>query len=110
MCYDLIVLVLATVKLSRQPSKSPLKERLRTQGLLYFAVATMANILPMVCTLHVPFITIYSSSVSTGFCFPWFRRYDHSLSVASVIQHKPGMVGVTGVFGKPVVRGGVYAI
>ena len=62
MCYDLIVLVLSTVKLSRQPSKSPLKERLRTQGLLYFTVATMANILPMVCTLHVRhhlFIVIY---------------------------------------------------
>jgi len=47
-CYDLLVFVLSIVKLSRQPSKSPLNEHLRAQGLLYFAVATMANVLPMV--------------------------------------------------------------
>ena len=57
MCYDLIVLVLSIVNLSRQSSKSPLKDRLRAQGLLYFAIATMANILPIVCTARVPFTT-----------------------------------------------------
>ncbi|KAI9567132.1 hypothetical protein HD554DRAFT_1027648 [Boletus coccyginus] len=44
MCYDLLVLVLSVVKLSYQPSTSPLKERLRTQGILYFAVAAIINI------------------------------------------------------------------
>ena len=44
MCYDFLVLVLSIVKLSKQPSKSPLKERLRAQGLLYFVVAAMAYI------------------------------------------------------------------
>ena len=110
MCYDFFVLTLSTVKLSRQPSKSPLKERLRAQGLLYFVIATTANMLPMVCTPHIPFTVIYSPSLSTGFCFPWFRRYDHSLFVAPIIQRTTGMVDVTGTFGKPVVRGGVYII
>ncbi|KAI9462606.1 hypothetical protein HD554DRAFT_1452003 [Boletus coccyginus] len=47
-CYDLLVLVLSVVKLSYQPSKSPLKEHLRAQGILYFTVAAIANIPPMV--------------------------------------------------------------
>ncbi|KAG8215902.1 hypothetical protein J3R82DRAFT_7872, partial [Butyriboletus roseoflavus] len=50
MCYDLIVFVLSVVKLSKQPSDS-LKERLRAQGLLYFAVVATANILPTVWTV-----------------------------------------------------------
>lgn len=52
MCYDLLVLVLSIAKLSKQPSNSPLKERLRVQGLLYFAVAAVANVLPTVRTLR----------------------------------------------------------
>ena len=48
MCYDFLALVLSIVKLSRQPSKSPLKERLRAQGLSYFAVVTVTCIPPMV--------------------------------------------------------------
>jgi hypothetical protein len=75
MCYDLIVLVLSIVKLSRQSCKSPLKDRLRAQGLLYFAVATMANIPPIVCTPHASFIIIYSSLLSTGLFFPWSQRH-----------------------------------
>ncbi|KAF8551250.1 hypothetical protein OG21DRAFT_1499250 [Imleria badia] len=47
-CYDFIVLVLSILKLSKEPSKSALKERLRAQGLSYFTIATMANILPTV--------------------------------------------------------------
>ena len=111
MCYDLLVLVLSTAKLSRQPSKSPLKERLLAQGLLYFAIATMANILPMVRTTHAPFTIIYLSLSSTGFFFPWFQWYDHALFfVACMIQRMAGMVNVTGPFGKLVVRGGVCMI
>lgn len=52
MCYDFLVLILSIVKLSTQPSKSRLGERLRAQGLLYFAVAAIAYILPTVWTLH----------------------------------------------------------
>jgi hypothetical protein len=110
MCYDLIVLVLSIVKLSRQSCKSPLKDRLRAQGLLYFAVATMANIPPIVCTPHASFIIIYSSLLSTGLFFPWSQRYDHSLLVGSIIQLTTGMAGITGTFGKPMVRGGVCMI
>jgi len=50
-CYDLLVLVLSIVKLSKQPSNSPLKERLRTQGLSYFAVAALANSFPTIFAL-----------------------------------------------------------
>ncbi|KAI9462117.1 hypothetical protein HD554DRAFT_1476745 [Boletus coccyginus] len=50
MCYDLLVLLLTVVKLSYQPSKSPLKERLYAQGILYFTVAATVNLLPMVFT------------------------------------------------------------
>jgi len=78
MCYDLLVLLLSVVKLSYEPSKSPLKERLRAQGILYFIVAAIANVLPMVCTPLAP-SAITHSSLSTGFCFPWFRQYDRSL-------------------------------
>lgn len=62
-CYDLTVLVLSILRLSKEPSKSALKERLRAQGLLYFAVATIANVLPTVWTLHVPLPCVYSSSL-----------------------------------------------
>lgn len=47
-CYDFLVLILSIVKLSKRQPQSPLMERLRTQGLLYFAIAAAANILPMV--------------------------------------------------------------
>ena len=78
MCYDLLVLLLSVVKLSYEPSKSPLKERLRAQGILYFTVAAIANILPTVCTPPAPSAITYSL-LSAGFFFPWFRRYDRSL-------------------------------
>lgn len=55
MCYDFLVLILSIVKLSKQQSQSPLKERLRTQGVLYFAVAAIAYIPPTVWTLRTTF-------------------------------------------------------
>jgi len=48
MCYDFFVLVLSFIKLSKQSSKSPLTERLRTQGLLYFVVVALSYIPPTV--------------------------------------------------------------
>ncbi|KAN0078411.1 hypothetical protein V8E55_010468 [Tylopilus felleus] len=43
---DFLVLVFATVGLSRQTSKSPLAKRLRAQGIVYFAVAMVTYIPP----------------------------------------------------------------
>ncbi|KAG9312725.1 hypothetical protein JVU11DRAFT_7152 [Chiua virens] len=52
MCYNFLVLILFIVKLSKQSSKkSLLKERLRSQHLLYFAIATMTNIPPTIFAL-----------------------------------------------------------
>ncbi|KAI9462119.1 hypothetical protein HD554DRAFT_1477289 [Boletus coccyginus] len=48
MCYDFLVLLLSVVKLSCEPSKSPLKERLYAQGILYFIVAATTTITPTV--------------------------------------------------------------
>jgi hypothetical protein len=46
--YDLLVLVLLVVGLSSEQSESPLKRRLRAQGIVYFAVAVIAYIPSMV--------------------------------------------------------------
>ncbi|KAG6373700.1 hypothetical protein JVT61DRAFT_6374 [Boletus reticuloceps] len=58
-CYDFIVLVLSIVALSRQRSKSPLIQRLRAQGFVYFVVAVVTYIPPTVfafmdvnCMIH----------------------------------------------------------
>ncbi|KAF8122316.1 hypothetical protein EV363DRAFT_1182992 [Boletus edulis] len=83
MCYDFLVFVLSIIKLSKEPCRSPLSECLRSQGLLYFAVAVVANILPTVCPSLAPFPIVYSSS-STGFCFHWSSRYDHFLFVLPI--------------------------
>ena len=45
---DLLVLVLSIVWLSSQRHEIPLKKRLRTQGIFYFAVAGIIYIPPMV--------------------------------------------------------------
>ncbi|KAI9567127.1 hypothetical protein HD554DRAFT_1026886 [Boletus coccyginus] len=79
-CYDLLVLVLSVVKLSYQPSKSPLKEHLRAQGILYFTVAAIANIPPMV------FAFLDSDGMIALFL------------VASIIQRMTVMVNITGTF------------
>ncbi|KAF8129015.1 hypothetical protein EV363DRAFT_1400260 [Boletus edulis] len=47
-CYDFLVLVLSIVALSRQRSKSPLIQRLRAQGFVYFVVAVVTYIPPTV--------------------------------------------------------------
>lgn len=49
---DFLVLVFATVGLSRQTSKSPLAKRLRAQGIVYFAVAMVTYIPPTVGPSH----------------------------------------------------------
>lgn len=46
--FDLVVLVLSVLGLSSQRCESPLKRRLRAQGIMYFAVAGIAYIPPMV--------------------------------------------------------------
>jgi len=68
--YDLLVLVLLVVGLSSEQSESPLKRRLRAQGIVYFAVAVIAYIPSMVSALlcdsseMIPF-SITSITVST---------------------------------------------
>ena len=52
--YDLLVFVLSAVRLSRERSKSPLKRRLRAQGILYFAAAVIAYIPPSVGSPYYP--------------------------------------------------------
>lgn len=49
--FDLLVFVLSVVGLSSQRSDSPLKRRLRTQGVVYIAVAVISYIPSMVCCL-----------------------------------------------------------
>ncbi|KAN0080309.1 hypothetical protein V8E55_009875 [Tylopilus felleus] len=49
--FDLLVLVLSVVGLSSQRSESPLKRRLRAQGISYFAIAGLAYIPPVVAAL-----------------------------------------------------------
>ncbi|KAG6369462.1 hypothetical protein JVT61DRAFT_14571 [Boletus reticuloceps] len=55
MIVDFLVLVLLVVGLSSQRSKSPLKKRLRIQGILYCAVAGVTYISTVVVVLlHNP--------------------------------------------------------
>ena len=68
MFYDLLVFLLSVVGLSREQSKSPLKGRLRAQGILYFAVAVIAYIPPSVWDPYSPHRTVFSLS-SLGCCF-----------------------------------------
>ncbi|KAF8555167.1 hypothetical protein OG21DRAFT_936775 [Imleria badia] len=49
--FDLLVFILSVVGLSSQRSESPLKRRLRAQGISYFAVAVIVYIPPMVAAL-----------------------------------------------------------
>ncbi|KAF9218933.1 hypothetical protein BS17DRAFT_883169 [Gyrodon lividus] len=48
MIYDMLVLMFTIVGLSRKPSRSNLWKRLHRQGIAYFAIAFLANIVPMV--------------------------------------------------------------
>jgi hypothetical protein len=64
--YDLFVFVLTVVGLSSERSESPLKRRLRAQGVLYLAVAVIAYIPLMVWGHYFP-RTVFSLS-SLGFC------------------------------------------
>ncbi|KAF8555169.1 hypothetical protein OG21DRAFT_936705 [Imleria badia] len=49
--FDLLVFVLSVVGLSSQQSESPLTRRLRAQGVLYFAIAGVVYIPPVVAAL-----------------------------------------------------------
>ena len=60
--FDLLVLVLSVVGLSSQRSESPLKRRLRAQGISYFAIAGLAYIPPVVRAPYSPPCTISQSS------------------------------------------------
>lgn len=51
-CYDLLVFVLSVVGLSRKRSDSPLKKCLYFQGTVYFAIAGLAYIPPLVRGPH----------------------------------------------------------
>ena len=66
MFYDLLVLVLSVVGLSNERSESPLKRRLRAQGVLYFAVAVIAYI-PLIVWVPYSPRTVFTLS-SLGFC------------------------------------------
>ncbi|KIK91286.1 hypothetical protein PAXRUDRAFT_830981 [Paxillus rubicundulus Ve08.2h10] len=48
MFYDTLVLVLTIVGLSRKPSNSTLWRRLHQQGIAYFAMTSLVNIMPLV--------------------------------------------------------------
>ncbi|KIJ60146.1 hypothetical protein HYDPIDRAFT_99346 [Hydnomerulius pinastri MD-312] len=48
MFYDMLVFLLTIVGLSRKPSASALWKRLYRQGVVYFAITFLANIVPMV--------------------------------------------------------------
>ena len=63
MLFDLLVFILSVVGLSSQRSESPLKRRLRAQGILYFAVAVIVYIPPAVGP-HSPPRTVFSKSSS----------------------------------------------
>ena len=67
MFYDLLVLVLSVVGLSNERSESPLKRRLRAQGILYFVVAVIAYIPSMVWGFYPLPRTVFSLS-PLGFC------------------------------------------
>ena len=48
MSFDLIVLVLTTIALMKSPSRSSLWQLLFRQGLIYFLVAFIANVIPAI--------------------------------------------------------------
>lgn len=66
--YDFLVLVLSTVGLSKRPSKSPLRKRLRAQGLVYFVIAVITYIPPAVGSLHSAPCHIFNHDL--GLCAP----------------------------------------
>lgn len=51
MLFDLIVLVLTTVGLTMSPTRSSLWQLLFRQGIIYFVVAFIANMLPTIFAL-----------------------------------------------------------
>lgn len=69
LCYDFVVMVLSIVKLSRQPSKSPLMKRLRAQGLVYFVVAVVTYITPTVSPFALTSLPC-AHQARLGFCLP----------------------------------------
>ena len=94
MCYDFLVLVLSIVKLSKQPSKSSLGERLRAQGLLYFVIAAMAYIPPTVWTLHAALpVTILTHRYPQVFGFIGSTRMNAFFPVAAHNSTHPSYGG-----------------
>ena len=103
MCYDFLVLVLSIVGLSRQPSKSLLKERLRTQGLLYFAVVTVTCIPPTVWALHATSRVTNTHRYLQVLTLCFYRGRKIFSSLFPITQLLPEIVGICAVLGKSVV-------
>ncbi|KAI9568751.1 hypothetical protein HD554DRAFT_712493 [Boletus coccyginus] len=75
MVYDLLVSVLSIVALSRGRSESPLKRRLYTQSILYFVIAGITYIPPMV------FVVLGDTSALFFFC-------NIALTVSTIVSSK----------------------